>query len=114
MEKGKIMIKDCQNAMKTRKEIIRECEIKLKELHATRADLEKYLREHLVTGRWYMWQQGYISRKTNIDEQPVEVNKKTGMCFVSLPTKKSTYYSIRDYYGVRCDDFVKWLEAKRA
>ena len=108
------MIKFCADGRAKLKEVINRSEYTLSLLGATRVDLEEYLREHPLTGRWSMWQQGYISRKINIDKQPVEVNKKSGMCFVSLPTTKSTYYSVRDYYGVRCDEFVKWLEAKRA
>ena len=89
------------------KELIRRSERELSLLNATRADLVAYMREHPLIRRWRGYQQGYISRKTDINKQPVEINKKTGICFVSLPSYKSTRYSIRDYFDVRCDDFVK-------
>ena len=95
------------------KELIRRSEMELSQLNATRADLVAYMREHPLVRRWRGYQQGYISRKTDINKQPVEINKKTGICFVSLPSFQSTRYSIRDYFGVRCDDFVKWLTKKR-
>ena len=95
------------------KELIRRSEMELSQLNATRADLVAYMREYPMIRRWRGYQQGYISRKTDINKQPVEINKKTGICFVSLPSYKSTRYSIRDYFDVRCDDFVKWLTKKR-
>ena len=95
------------------KELIRRSEMELSQLNATRADLVAYMREYPLIRRWRGYQQGYISRKTDINKQPVEINKKTGICFVSLPSFQSTRYSIRDYFDVRCDDFVKWLTKKR-
>ena len=100
-------------AREKRKELIRRSERELSLLNATRADLVAYMREHLLVRRWRRYQQGYISRKTDNDKQPVEINRKTGICFVSLPSFQSTRYSIRDYYDIRCDDFVKWLTKKR-
>jgi len=42
------------------------------------------------------YQRGYISRKTNIDEQPV-LSTKRGDLYVILPCYSSSQYSIRQY-----------------
>ena len=100
-------------AREKNKELISRSERELSLLNATRADLVAYMREYPLIRRWRRYQQGYISRKTDINKQPVEINQKTGICFVSIPSFKSTRYSIRDYYDIRCDYFVKWLTQKR-
>lgn len=45
------------------------------------------------------WTRKYISRKTNVDEQPVleAGGKRKGMLFVEVPCWKSTQYSKRLY-----------------
>ena len=107
------MIKDCQTAMKKKKEIIRECEDILHKLRATRADLVAYMREYLLIRRWYRYQQGYVSKKADIEQQPVKVNRKTGYCYVLVHNPDSTYYCFREYWDIKCKDFVKWLTQKR-
>ena len=111
MEKGKIMIKDCQNAMKIKREIISDCEYIISCYNATREDLIKCSNElkNGKTSSWYKHQSGYISRRTNIDKQPVKINHKSGLCYVLVPCRESTYYCYREYYKVDCVDFVEWL-----
>ena len=105
------MIKDYQNAMKIKREIISDCEHILSGFNATRKDLIKCSKE-LNSGKtisWCKYQSGYISRRTNIDNQPVKINHKSGVCYVLLPCWESTYYCYREYYKVDCEDFVEWL-----
>ena len=108
------MIKDCQNAMKKKKKIIRECEDKLHKLRATRKDLKEALSSSTHNYPWqYRYQQGYVSKKADIEQQPVKVNRKTGYCYVLVRNPDSTYYCFREYWDIKCEDFVKWLTKKR-
>ena len=111
MKEGETMIRDCQNAMKIKRGIISHCENIISNYNATREDLIECSNE-LNSGKaspWYKYQSGYISRRTNIDNQPVKINRKSGLCYVLVPCRESTYYCYREYYKIDCEDFVEWL-----
>lgn len=108
------MIKDCQTAMKKKNEIIRECEDKLHKLRATRKDLKEAITYFGSRSYpWYRYQQGYVSKKADAELQPVKINHKTGHCYVLIFNPDSTYYCFREYWDIKCEDFVKWLTKKR-
>lgn len=49
------------------------------------------------------WQRGYVSRKVNMDDQPVLVagGKRRGMLYVVGPSWVSTVYCMRYYLAKR-------------
>ena len=115
MKEGETMIRDCQNAMKIKREIISDCENIISSYNATREDLIECSNE-LNGGKslsWYKYQSGYISHRTNINNQPVKINRKSGLCYVLVPCWQSTYYCCREYFKVDCKDFVEWLRQQK-